>query len=422
MALITRIVAREIINSRAYPTIETTVELDDGTAASAAVPSGTSIGHHEAVEVLDNDPNRYYGKGVLKPVSYVNQIIGPGLVNVDPTRQIEIDQWMVHVDGTLDKSKYGSNTILSISMALAKAAAASQKIPLFQYINNLYTTTTNTQVPLTRVPAPIFNVINGGKHGAGNLDFQEFQIIPSTAKSYSEAYRIGVEMYHIIKKVLVEKNAIHSVGDEGGFAPDLYANLDALEIIMQAVKQSPYQFGKDIFLGLDVAANNFYSKSHYTIRDIQQGMNTTKFIEYLMNLNKQYHLLLLEDALTDDDCSGWKQLYELLGDSVLLVGDDLLATNIERLKKAIADKACSAILVKPNQIGTVTETLHVVHVARENNFQLIVSHRSGETNDTFIADFATGIQAQYVKFGSPARGERVAKYNRLLEIEQLVHS
>lgn len=422
MTLITSITAREILNSRANPTIETHVVLDDGTQASASVPSGAEIGHHEAIEIKDNDPQRFFGKGVLKAVAYVNKVLGPGLANVDPTRQVEIDHWMAKVDGTDNKQRYGANTLLSISFALAKASARSQKIPLYQYINKLYLQISGTQLPMTRIPSPIFNVINGGKHGAGNLDFQEFHIIPSTVKPYREAYQIGAELYHLVKKVLIEKNAIHSVGDEGGYAPDLYTNLDALEIIMQAVKSSRHQFGEDIFLGLDVAANNFFRKRHYTIRDVQQPMKTQQFIEYLVNLNKQYHLLLLEDALSDEDWDSWKKLYEVLGDSVVLVGDDLLATNIVRLQKAASEKVCTAILVKPNQIGTLTETLEVVKVAKEKNFQVIASHRSGETNDSFMADFAVGIQANYVKFGAPARGERVAKYNRLLAIEEMLMS
>jgi enolase len=422
MALIKQIIAREIIDSRANPTVETKVILDDGTIASASVPNGSATSNHESVEIRDEDPNRYFGKGVLHAVAYVNQVIGPGLANVDPSRQLEIDRWMIKVDGTEKKEKYGANTLYSISFAIAKATAYSQKIPLYQYINNLYMQVGGQQIPITRIPTPIFNVINGGKHGAGNLDFQEFHIIPSTVKPYSEAIQIGVELYYLVKKVLIDKNAIHSVGDEGGFAPDLYTNLDALEIIMQAVKSSQHQFGSDIFLGLDVAADNFYTKGHYRIRDVQQPMKTKQFVNYLVSLNKQYHLLLLEDALSDDDWNSWKLLYTELEDSVVLVGDDLLATNLELLKKAISERICGAILVKPNQAGTLTETLEVVKTAKESQMKLILSHRSGETNDSFIADLAVGVQSDYVKFGAPSRGERVAKYNRLLDIELMLRS
>jgi len=416
MPKISKIFAREIIDSRADPTIETTVYLDDGNWGRAGVPSGASIGQYESHELRDTDNKRYRGKGVLRAVSHVNDIIGPGLINVDPLRQIEIDRWMISVDKTPTKARVGANAMLSISMALATAAANAERVPLYQYINALYRRV-GGNAEIQRIPTPIFNVINGGKHGAGNLDFQEYHVIPSTAKPYSEALRIGVELYHFTEDVLIEKNSIHSVGDEGGFAPDLNTNLDALEVVMQAVKKASYQFGEDVFLGLDVAANYFHTKGRYKIRDAQNSFKTEQFIDFLVNLNSQYHLLILEDPLVDDDWNGWKQLMVIADDSVLIVGDDLLVTNKERLQKAINEKACSGILVKPNQIGTLTESLEVVKLAQDNNFKTITSHRSGETNDTFIADFAVGVQTDYVKFGAPARGERVAKYNRLLEIE-----
>lgn len=419
MALIKQIIASEILDSRANPTIETKIILDSDVMAVASVPSGASVGKYEALELRDNEPDRFNGMGVKKAMRHVNEVLGPGLSGVDPLRQLEIDRWMKHVDGTENKSKFGANAILSISLALAKAGALVMNMPLYRYIGKLYTDIGGT-VEIKRIPNPLFNVINGGKHGAGNLDFQEFHIIPATTHPYSHALRIGVELYHKVKKVLIEKNAIHSVGDEGGFAPDLYTNLDALEIIMQGVRASPYQFGEDIFLGLDIAASNFYKKDTYRIRDKQQPLNTQQFIDYLVDLNNQYHLLLLEDALADDDWNGWKLLTQNLGESVMIIGDDLLATNIKRLEKAIAEKACTGVLVKPNQIGTVTETLEVVKLSKQNNLKIVTSHRSGETIDSFIADFAVGVQSDYVKFGAPARGERVAKYNRLLEIEKEV--
>jgi len=416
MAKITQITAHEIIDSRANPTIETKIVLDDGTIATASVPSGASVGQHEAIELRDGDPNRYLSMGVSKAVYHVSSILGPGLVGVDPTQQIEIDRWMIKVDGTPNKSRFGANAILSISMALARAASMSLRMPLYIYIQELFKKLGGNS-PITKIPTPIFNVINGGKHGAGNLDFQEFHLIPSTAKQFSEALQMGVELYHRVKKVLIDKNAVHSVGDEGGFAPDLYTNLDALEILTQAVKESRYQFGEDAFIGLDIAASNFYSKDRYKIRDKPQAITREQYIDFLVDLNNQYHLLMLEDPIAEDDWDGWKMVMGKIGQSAILVGDDLLVTNLDRLKKAIKEKACSAILVKPNQIGTLSETLEVIKTAKENNFKTIASHRSGETTDSFIADFAVGAQTDYVKFGAPARGERVVKYNRLLDIE-----
>ena len=416
MAKITQIIAHEIIDSRANPTIETKIVLDDGTIATASVPSGASVSQHEAVELRDGDPNRYNSMGVSKAVNHVTSILGPGLIGVDPTMQLEIDRWMIKIDGTPNKSRFGANAILSISLALARAASLTLHMPLYYYVQELYKKVGGNS-PITKIPTPIFNVINGGKHGAGNLDFQEFHLIPSTAKQFSEALQMGVELYHRVKKVLIDKNAIHSVGDEGGFAPDLYTNLDALEILTQAVKESRYQFGEDAFIGLDVAASNFYKKDQYKIRDKPQAISREQYVDFLVDLNNQYHLLLLEDPLSEDDWEGWKMLMAKIGQSVVMVGDDLLATNMTLLKKAIKEKVCSAILVKPNQIGTLTETLEVVKTAKENGFKTITSHRSGETTDSFIADFAVGAQTDYVKFGAPARGERVVKYNRLLDIE-----
>lgn len=421
MAKITQITAHEIIDSRANPTIETKIVLDDGTIGVASVPSGASVGQFEAIELRDGDPNRFNSMGVSKAVYHVSSILGPGLIGVDPTQQIEIDRWMIKVDGTPNKSRFGANAILSISLALARTAALSLQMPLYMYIQELFKKLGGNS-PITRVPTPIFNVINGGKHGAGNLDFQEFHLIPSTAKQFSEAYQMGVELYHKVKKVLMDKNAIHSVGDEGGFAPDLYTNLDALEILTQAVKESRYQFGEDAFIGLDVAASNFYTKDRYKIRDKPQAITREQYIDFLVDLNNQYHLLMLEDPIAEDDWDGWKLVMNKIGQAAILVGDDLLATNMERLKRAIKEKACSAILVKPNQIGSLTETLEVIKIAKENSFKTIASHRSGETTDAFIADFAVGAQTDYVKFGAPARGERVVKYNRLLDIEMELHA
>lgn len=417
MAKIFALKAHEILDSRGNPTIETTVILDDGWRGIASVPSGASTGHHEAVELRDNDPKRYNGLGVLRAVDNVNKIIAPKLVGQDPTQQLVIDKLLANLDSTSDKSKLGANAILSVSQGVCEAAAASLRLPLYKYVQQL---ASSFHLPASnlKIPIPTFNLINGGKHGAGNLEFQEFHIIPSADKPYRESLELAEEIYQTVKKVLIRHGAVHSVGDEGGFAPNLFTNMDALEVVVQAIKESGYEFKRDVFLGLDVAASHFFKNGKYSIRDRTQAMETNELIEYYRELCQQYPLYLLEDPLFEDDWDAWVRLTHELASKTIIVGDDLLCTNPERLKNGIAKKACNAILIKPNQIGTISETLQVMKTAREAGWKIIVSHRSGETNDTFIADFAVGVGADFTKFGAPARGERVAKYNRLLEIEE----
>ncbi|MBI4034836.1 MAG: phosphopyruvate hydratase [Candidatus Chisholmbacteria bacterium] len=414
MATIKALRAREILDSRGIPTLETEIWLDTGHYAVASVPSGISTGKHEAVELRDNDPHRFHGQGVLKAVNHVNTIIAPQLVGRDPQEQAAIDQLLINLDGTPNKSKLGANAILSVSQAVCEVAAAAFNLPTYQYLAWKYLNLEK----ITRLPTPTFNAINGGKHGSGNLDFQEFHVIPSTLKSYHEGLELGEAIYHSLEQVLIQKNAVHSVGVEGGFAPNLLTNMDALEAIMEAIKGTPYQFAQDVFLGIDVAASHFYVGDHYTIKDRSQPFSAKDMIAYFEELNRRYHLFSLEDPLFEDDWDSWKDLTASIGHQTLIIGDDLLVTNKDRLRKAIDLKACNAILVKPNQIGTISETVEVVNVARSANFNIIISHRSGETNDDFIADFAVGLQAHYTKFGAPVRGERTAKYNRLLVIEQ----
>ncbi len=409
------IIGREILDSRGNPTIETTVILNSGYRGTASVPSGASIGKYEVVELRDGDEKRYGGMGVLKAVQNVNTILQTKLRGADALNQGAIDKMMVDMDGTPNKSGLGANAILSVSLALAAAAANHQRLPLYKYLNML--AADGHPIAMTRVPTPIFNIINGGKHGAGNLDFQEFQIIPATAKSFSQGLQLGVEIYQSVKKILLYRNAVHSVGDEGGFAPNLFTNVDAMEILLEAVKGTYYKFGFDVFFGLDVAASHFKTARGYQIKDRPAPFQSKEFVDYFINLHSKYRLLLLEDALGEDDWEGWVKMTQALGNDILIVGDDLLATNQQRLQKAITEKACSAILLKPNQIGTLSEFLAVVALARSHDIKTIVSHRSGETNDAFVADLAVGVQSDYVKFGAPARGERVAKYNRLLQIE-----
>ena len=386
--------------------------LDDGSQAVASIQSGTSIGKYEAVELRDQDSKRYQGLGVLKAVANVNEKIAPKMVGMKAENQLKIDQTLILLDGTKNKAQLGANAILSVSQAVCEASAASKKIPQFLYLAQLY----GLKEKELKVPTPILNLINGGKHGAGNLDFQEFHLIPSSQKVYHEQLRLGTEIYHQVEKVLIRHGAIHSVGDEGGFAPNLFTNSDALEVLMEAIKESAYEFQKDVFIGLDVAASFFYKDGRYKIRDRTLPMTTENLVEFYRELVVQYPLAILEDPFAEDDWDGWIKLSQSLANTIL-VGDDLLATNKTRIQKAIKKKACQAILVKPNQIGTIAETIEVIKIARAANWKVVVSHRSGETNDDFIADFAVGVGADYAKFGAPARGERLAKYNRLLKIE-----
>lgn len=415
MAKITKIWAREILDSRAIPTVEAACQIDTGHVAVASVPSGASTGTHEVQELRDKDPERYNGKGVLTAVSNVNKILGPAVVGMDPTQQEEIDAKMISLDGTENKTKYGGNAILAISEVVSKIAAIASKQPLYAWINIL--SQKIGMKPVLKIPTSIFNMINGGLHGAGNLDFQEFHVIPATNKSFADGLRAGSEIYMSLGENLARRGAIHSVGDEGGYAPNLFTNADALEIVVESIKATNYSLGRDVSLGLDVAASVFYKNGEYSIRDKTSPMDETAIIEYYKNLNNRYHLSILEDPLHEDAWDSWKKLSAIMSPHLSLVGDDLLATNPKRVEKAIREKACNAILVKPNQIGTVTETLKVIKQAKEAKWKVIVSHRSGETNDWFIADFAVGVGAEYVKFGAPARGERVAKYNRLTNVE-----
>lgn len=415
MSKIQKIWARQIIDSRGFPTVEAAVQLDTNEIAVASVPGGTSTGSYEALELRDNDPQKYLGKGVTRAVQNINDVLGPGVWGLDSLDQERIDKRLLELDGTRNKSKLGANAILAVSTVVCKAAALASKQPLYLWINTLGKRV-GIKDPL-KIPTPIFNMINGGLHGAGNLDFQEFHVIPATTKSFSEALRAGVEIYMTVGKDLERRGAIHSVGHEGGYAPNLFTNADALEVLYESIKQTAYQIGRDVFFGLDVAASVFYKNGEYTIRDKSTPLNGDALLEYYKYINNQYHLALIEDAFSEDDFSNWKKLYEVFQSQLMIVGDDFLATNMERVMKAIEERTCNAILVKPNQTGTISETLKVIKVVREAAWKVVVSHRSGETNDWFIADFAVGVGADLAKFGAPARGERVVKYNRLLSIE-----
>lgn len=404
--------AREILDSRGIPTIETEITLADGSIGIASVPSAGLKGKNEAIELRDNDPKRFNGQGVLKAVANVNEIIGPQIIGKDASYQGQLDQFLIQLDGTKDKSKLGGNTLLSVSQAVCEASAVSYKMPTYVYLWEKYQLSGKNS-PL---PGPIFNLISGGRHGSNNLDFQDFQIILSTRKNYHDALKAGEEIYQQLRKVLIYRGATYSVGEDGGYTPKLFTNLDALEIILEAISQTDFQINKDIFLGLDVAANNFFKDNQYQIKDRIQPFTTEEFIRYFMNLNNEYHLFSLEDPLQSEDWEGWQKLQNNLQDKTLIIGDDLLTTNLARINKASELNACNGIIIKPNQLGTISETIEIIKVCRSKGWKIVISHRSGETNDDFIADFACGVGADYSKFGAPARGERVAKYNRLLKI------
>ena len=415
MSKIKHIWAREILDSRGIPTVETACMLDNGSVSVSSVPAGTSTGSHEALELRDTDNPRYLSQGVLKAVENVNGVLGQAVIGMNPIDQIAIDKKLIEVDGTENKSKYGANSILSISEVVARAGSVASNQPLYAWIYQLASNENITNK--VKIPTPLFNMINGGLHGAGNLDFQEFWVVPASNKTFTDGLQMGAEIYQTIGKNLGHRGAIHSVGQEGGYAPNLFTNADAFEVFIESIKQTNYSLGRDVFLGLDVASSSFYRDGEYFIKDKTSGMDDNQFMEYYKGLYDQYKIAIIEDPFQEDAWDSWKKFYSAMSDSLIVVGDDLLATNPKRVQKAIDEKACNGAIIKPNQIGTITETLNVVKMVKDAGWRTIVSHRSGETNDSFIADFAVGVAADYIKSGAPARGERVAKYNRLKSIE-----
>ncbi len=413
MSRIKKIDAWEILDSRGDPTIEAEITLDDSVVVTASVPSGASVGSHESFQLRDNDHDRYNGLGVLKAIENIKQIIGPKLFDFEVDQQEKIDQTMINLDGTENKKKLGGNSILAVSLAVCKAAAQSRKEPLYKYISSLF----SSDVGDFSIPTPMFNLINGGKHGAGNLDFQEFFVIPSAEKSYREALEIGEEIRQSLKNVLIAQNAGYGIGDEGGFVPNFSTNSEAFENLVLAGRQAGFQLGLDYFLGMDAAATTFYTSKGYTIKDQIHSLDSDEIVNFYHNLIDRYHLLLIEDPLAENDWPAWIKLTSMLSDASIIVADDLTVTNPSLCQRAIDEKAATGIIIKPNQIGTLTETLKVVKIAKLANWKIVISHRSGETNDSFVADLAVGVRADFAKFGAPVRGERVAKYNRLSEIE-----
>lgn len=407
-AAITRVQAREILDSRGNPTVEVDVYLSDGSFGRAAVPSGASTGEHEAVELRDGDQNRFLGKGVLNAVRNVNQQIAPIVKGYNALDQKTLDKCMIDLDGTPNKSNLGANAILGVSMAVSRAAAASQNLPLYRYLNS----------DACLLPIPMLNIINGGSHADNNVDIQEFMIFPIGADSFSHALRMGTEIFHYLKKVLSSKGLNTSVGDEGGFAPNLSSNEEAIEIILEAVEKADYSIGKDISLALDAAASEFYIDGAYRLESEDRTLTSDEMVEYFEGLTKKYPIISIEDGLAENDWEGWKVFNGKLGSKIQIVGDDLTVTNIPRLQRAIDEQSMNAILIKLNQIGTVTETVEAVELARETGFGVVISHRSGETEDTFIADFAVAMGMGQIKTGSASRTDRICKYNQLLRIEE----
>jgi enolase len=413
MSLIELITAREILDSRGNPTVEAEVALISGDKGRAAVPSGASTGEHEAVELRDGDKKRYGGKGVLKAVRNVNEIIAPALAEMDALDQVEVDQVLIDLDGTATKSKLGANALLAVSMATARAAAAYLDLPLYKYLGGPNART---------LPVPMMNIINGGAHADNNVDFQEFMIVPVGARSFREALRMGTEIFHTLKSVLKKKGYATSVGDEGGFAPNLRSNEEAIETILEAIGQAGYKAGGDCLLALDPAASEFFDGKAYIFKKSdKRKLNSDQMVAYWKGWVDQYPIISIEDGMAENDWDGWKTMTDEMGDRVQLVGDDLFVTNTAFLQKGIALGVANSILIKVNQIGTLMETLDCIELAKTNGRTAVISHRSGETEDPFIADLAVATNAGQIKTGSLSRTDRIAKYNQLLRIEEDLH-
>ena len=410
---ITHIFGREVLDSRGNPTVEVDVQLQDGTVGRAMVPSGASTGEHEAVELRDKDKNRYLGRGVQTVVNNVNTFIADHLVGMDANNQADIDQAMIDLDGSPNKSNIGANAILGVSMAVARATAESIDQPLYSYLGGEQS---------NMLPIPMMNILNGGSHADNNVDIQECMGVPIGADSFSSALQMGVETFHHLKSVLKRKGLNTSVGDEGGFAPNLRSNAEAVEVILEAIEKTPYVLGKDLFLALDVAASEIYKDGFYHLASEKKQYSSEEMVDYLTSLANQYPIISIEDGLDENDWQGWQQLNRVLGDHVQIVGDDLTVTNLTRLQRAIDENAMNAILIKLNQIGTVTETIQAIELAKANHYGAVISHRSGETEDVIIADFSVAMGMGQIKTGSASRTDRIAKYNQLLRIEEALGS
>ena len=413
MSIIKKIQARQILDSRGNPTVEVDVITTDNVVGRAAVPSGASTGKHEAVELRDNDKGRFMGKGVSQAVQNVNQTITEKLLGVSVLEQNLIDHTMIELDGTPNKSQLGANAILGVSLAVAKAAAQTLNQPLFRYIGGVSANT---------LPVPMMNILNGGSHADNAIDFQEFMVMPVKAENFSEALRMGTEVFHHLKKVLKDKNLSTNVGDEGGFAPNIASNVEAIEVVLQAIENAGYKPGEEIFIAMDAAASEFYDEEKQLYRFASTGdeLSSSEMADYWKDWVDKYPIISIEDGMQEDDWEGWKRHTELVGDKVQLVGDDLFVTNVERLQQGIDQSIGNAILIKVNQIGTLTETINAVNLAKRNGYKSVMSHRSGETEDNTIADLAVALNTGQIKTGSASRSDRMAKYNQLIRIEEIL--
>lgn len=408
MTIIADVYAREVLDSRGNPTVEVEVVLESGAMGRAIVPSGASTGAHEAVELRDEDQDRFLGKGVLKAVENVNEVIAPEIIGMDALDQIGIDEYLIQFDGTPNKEKLGANAILGVSMAVARAAADALQVPLYVYLGGFNAKT---------LPVPMMNILNGGKHADNNVDIQEFMVMPVGAENFSEALRMGAEVFHNLKKVLKDKGLNTAVGDEGGFAPNLSSNEEAIKTIMEAIQKAGYEPGKEIYIALDVASTEIFKDGKYHLEGEGVVKTTDEMIDYYEELINKYPIISIEDGLAEDDWEGWVKLTERLGKKVQLVGDDLFVTNTERLANGIEKGTANSILIKVNQIGTLTETFDAIEMAKRAGYTAVISHRSGETEDSIIADIAVAANAGQIKTGAPSRTDRVAKYNQLLRID-----
>ncbi len=419
MSKIKKLKAREILDSRGNPTLEVEAELENGIKGIAGVPSGASTGTFEALELRDDDPNRYNGKGVLKAVENVNAKISQVIAGMEAGEQEKIDRAMIELDGTENKSNLGANAMVGVSLAVCRAAAADKKISLYRHIGEIFNLA-DSESPDSNFPVPMFNVVNGGQHSDSGLSVQEFKIVPNGIENFSEQLRAGSEIFQALKKTLKEKNYSTAVGDEGGFAPKLESNSQALEIINQSVEKAGYKLGEQVNLDMDVAANSFYDKPNdkYILEPENKSFNKKELVDLYKEWIEKYHIISIEDGLQEEDWEGWAEMMKELKGKAISIGDDLLVTNSKRLQKAIESEACDSVLIKVNQIGTLTETLECMKLAKENKMKTVISHRSGETTDDFIADLAVGTKADFIKTGSLCRGERICKYNRLWEIER----
>jgi enolase len=412
MSFIDHVHARQILDSRGNPTVEVDVITEDGFIGRAAVPSGASTGKYEAVELRDGDSTRYLGKGVLKAVENVNEIIAPELIGISVYEQKMIDHLLLELDGTPNKSKLGANAILGVSLAVAKAAAAALRLPLYRYVGGVHAAT---------LPVPMMNILNGGAHADNGIDFQEFMIMPVNAPSFSEALRMGTEVFHHLKNVLKTKGLSTNVGDEGGFAPNLKSNTEAIEVVLQAIEKAGYRPGEDVFIALDAASSEFYDEEAKVYRfkkSSGEELTAAEMVDFWKEWINKYPILSIEDGMAEDDWNGWQALTAAVGNKVQLVGDDLFVTNVERVREGIEKQVANAVLIKVNQIGTLTETIDTIELAKRHRYKNVMSHRSGETEDSTIADLAVALNTGQIKTGSASRSDRMAKYNQLLRIEE----